>query len=65
MGRNALRPIRINLSREVRQEAGRAVGARVVDVGWVGLDGRPRVGMGSCSSMMGARGTGRGRPSRQ
>jgi hypothetical protein len=25
--------IRINLSREVRQEAGRSVGARVVDVG--------------------------------
>ena len=33
MGRNELRPIRLNLSREVRQEAGRSVGARVVDVG--------------------------------
>jgi len=32
--------------------------------GWVGLDGRPSLGVGSCSSKMGAQGTGRGRPSR-
>ena len=56
--------IRINLSREGRQEAGRAVGARAAGSGWEGLEGRPAVGMGSCSSKIGARGPGRGRPSR-
>ena len=34
--------IAINLSREVRQEAGRSVGARVVGRGWEVLHGRPR-----------------------
>src|SRR5207247_894793 len=38
-------PIGINLSREVRQEAGRSVGARAAGSGWVGLHGRPWVGM--------------------
>src|SRR5207248_8331111 len=35
-------PIRINLSREGRQEGGQSVGARVVRSGWEGLHGRPR-----------------------
>ncbi|HEX6555676.1 MAG TPA: hypothetical protein VF026_23140 [Ktedonobacteraceae bacterium] len=55
-------PICIKLSWEGRQEAGPSVGARVADEGWVGLHGRPWVGMGSCPSKLGARGTGRGRP---
>ena len=44
------RPIGINLSREVRQEAGRSVGARVADVGLGGPSWSPVGGMGSCSS---------------
>src|SRR5438105_12047356 len=40
--------IGINLSLEIRQEAGRAVGARVVGSGWEGLYGRPSPGRRSC-----------------
>ena len=46
------------------QEARQSVGARAVRSGGEGLYGRPWLGRRSSSTKMGARGTGRGRPSR-
>src|SRR5437660_2774306 len=46
----------------LRRSSSPSVGARVVRSGGEGLHGRPRGGVGSCSSKLAARGTGRGRP---
>ena len=54
--------IRINPSREVRQEAGRFVGARVVDEGLGGPLWSPVGGDGIVFPQDVSQGTGRGRP---